>query len=62
MDPNLAINLLLIGLARMGEFGAAIRLAREQNRNLTPEEIAAAGFSASDALSALDAKITAAGG
>ncbi len=62
MDPNLAINLLLIALARMSEFGAAIRAARLEGRVLTPEEVAAAGFSASDALAALDAKVKAAGG
>jgi hypothetical protein len=59
MDPNLAINLLLVGLTRMADFGRAINAARLEGRELTPAEVAAAGFTAQDALNALDAKVKA---
>jgi phage I-like protein len=59
MDANLAITLLLTGLTRMAEFSKVIAAARAEGRDLTPEEVAAAGFTAQDALAALDAKLKA---
>ena len=62
MNVDLALQLLLLGLTRFADFGKAINAARAKGRNLTPEEVAAAGFTAQDALNALDEKIKAAGG
>lgn len=62
MDPVTALGLLLANLDKIAAFGAAIGRARAEGRNLTPEEVEAAGVLAQASLDALDAKIDAAGG
>ena len=57
MNVNLALSVLLALLQRASEFAAAIRKAREEGRDLTPEEIALAGDSAQKALDSLGAKL-----
>lgn len=62
MNPDLAAQLLILGLTRLADFGVVIRRARAEGRDVTPEEVAASGLQAQGSLDALDAKIKAAGG
>lgn len=62
MNADLAAQLLILGLTRLADFGKIIGAARREGRDVTPEELASAGFTASDALAVLDAKVKAAGG
>jgi len=57
MNIDLALQLLLALLNRSQEFAEAIRKAREEGRDLTPEEVALAGDDAQNALDALAAKL-----
>jgi hypothetical protein len=57
MDINVALSVLLALLNRAGEFAAAIKKARAEGRDLTPEEIALAGSDAQAALDSLEAKL-----
>jgi len=57
MNIDLALQLLLALLNRSQEFAEAIRKAREEGRDLTPEEIALAGSDAQAALDSLEAKL-----
>lgn len=57
MNVDLALQVLLALLNRAAEFGAAIRKARAEGRDLTPEEVQAAGADAQSALDDLAAKL-----
>jgi hypothetical protein len=61
MDVNVALSVLLALLNRAGEFAAAIKKARAEGRDLTPEEIKLAGADAQAALDSLGDKLDAPG-